>query len=320
MIKTISVTDIPGFQIGQAENQEAATGVTVILAQDSAPAGMDIRGGGPASRETGLLDPIAACDAVNAVVLSGGSAYGLNCAGGVMRYLEERGIGFQTEYGCVPLVCASCIFDLGVGDPKVRPDEDMAYQACVNAPNFKEGNYGAGTGATVGKAAGSAFMMNSGIGSAAVQVGDLMVGAIVAVNALGDIYDPVTGRKLAGQLSKEGTLDASSEDTLIAMAEQLAPHANTTIGVILTNAQFDKTMLTKIAGMGHDGMARAIRPVHTMFDGDTLYALSGGHVPADVNVVGALAAKVTAQAIDHAVLHTTPLYGLKCAADFIKEK
>ena len=314
----IAIEDIRGFTIGQAEDKEAATGVTVILCgEDGKVCGADIRGGGPASRENGLLNPLAANDAVHAIVLSGGSAFGLDSAGGVMQYLEERNIGFETGYGKVPIVVASCLFDLAVGNAKVRPDAKMGYAACTAAPNFKQGNYGCGTGATVGKTRGPEFMMNSGIGTYAVQCGDLKVGAIVGVNAMGDVYDPTDGKKLAGLLDDNGTLHASSEEELLRTAlNPFTGVTNTTIGAILTNGCFNKTEMTKIAGMAHDGYARAIRPVHTMYDGDTIYAVSSCTAKADINVVGTLAAMVMAKAIDNAVLHTESAYGLKCAKDF----
>jgi L-aminopeptidase/D-esterase-like protein len=317
VLEEISINDIEGFAIGQAEDEINATGVTVILARDGACTGLDIRGGGPASRESGLLNPLAANDAVHAVVLSGGSAFGLDSASGVMQYLEEQKIGFPTAYGPVPIVCASCLFDLGVANNSVRPDAAMGYQACLNAPNFTPGNHGAGTGATVGKAGGPEHMMKSGIGSCAVQLGDLKVGAVVAVNAMGDIFDPSTGTKLAGMLDEDGTMNASCEEALyeLTLNSSLNEHTNTTIGAILTNASFNKTELTKIAGMGHDGYARAINPVHTMFDGDSLYAMSSGSVKADLNVVGTLAARVTAAAIDNAVLSARSAYGIKSAYD-----
>ena len=316
--KEISIKDIPGFVIGQAEDGEAGTGTTVILCgEKGACTGVDIRGGGPASRESGLLNPLAANDAVHAIVLSGGSAFGLDCAGGVMKYLEERNIGFPTGFGNVPIVVTSCLFDLPVGSAKVRPDAKMGYTACEAAPNFVEGNHGCGTGATVGKAKGPQYMMKSGIGSYAVKLGDLVVGAVVGVNAMGDIIDPSTGKKLAGVLSNEGTLEASCEEEMWKLAmNPFTGTTNTTIGAILTNADLNKTELTKVAGMAHDGYARAIYPVHTMYDGDSIYASSTRTVKADINVVGSLAAMVMAKAIINAVEHCEGAYGLKCAKDF----
>ncbi len=316
LLKEIAIQSIPGFSIGQAEITESATGVTVILAEQGAVTGVDIRGGGPASRESGLLNPLAANDGVHAVVLSGGSAFGLASADGVMRYLEEKDIGFRTGDGVVPIVCTSCIYDLGLVDSKTRPDAALAYQACCNAPNFQEGNHGCGTGATVGKASGPAYMMKAGIGSYAVQLGDFQIGAIVAVNAMGDVFDPATGKKIAGMLSKDFTLDASCEEALYANFTQMQLHTNTTIGAILTNGKFNKTQCAKIAGMAHDGFARAINPVHTMFDGDTIYTMSHGDVTIDINVAGSLAARVMAQAILNACRNAEPMYGLKSAQSF----
>ncbi len=312
----INIQDLDGFLIGQAEIEDAATGVTVILAPNGATTGIDIRGGGPASRESGLLNPVAANDAVHAVVLSGGSAFGLSTADGVMQYLEERNIGFPTADGVVPIVCTSCICDLGLVTSKVRPDAKLAYQACTFAPNFHEGNHGCGTGATVGKARGPAFMMKAGIGSYAIQYGDFKIGAIVSVNAMGDVYDPSNGKKIAGMLSKNGDLNASCEEALYEGLYPIAEHTNTTIGAILTNGKFNKTECTKIAGMAHDGMARTINPVHTMFDGDSIYAMSHGDIKIDINVAGSLAARVMAQAILNACNHTEPAYDLKAARNF----
>ncbi|MEE8807816.1 MAG: P1 family peptidase [Lactimicrobium sp.] len=317
ILKSIPVTAIDGFTIGQCENTNTTTGVTVILTgEKGAVCGVDVRGGGPASRENALLNPLAANDAVHAVVLSGGSAFGLESSCGVMRWLKERSIGFQTAYGPVPIVVSSCIFDLGIGDANAWPDAQMGYQACQSAPNFLEGNHGAGMGATVGKANGMEHAMKAGIGAAAFQLNDLQVGAIAVVNAFGDIYDPDTGRKLAGLRDDDGTMTPSCEEALYQMAPQLA-HTNTTIAAILTNGIFNKTELTKIAGMGHDGYARAINPVHTMFDGDSLYALSHPAVKADINVAGTLAARAVAKAIDAAVLHTQAAFGLPCAKDML---
>lgn len=313
VLNKIRIRDIDGFQIGNSEKPGAMSGTTVILAENGAVTGLDIRGGGPASRESGLLNPLAANDAVHAVMLSGGSAYGLNAAGGVMQYLEEKGIGFQTADGVVPIVCASCIYDLGLNYSE-RPDETTAYQACLNAGNYRSGNFGAGTGATVGKGAGPSMMMKSGIGAAAFALGDLKIGAVVVVNAFGDIFDYETGKKIAGMIDYKTKQFISCEEALYRANDMLVGGAtNTTIGVILTNAVLNKTELTKVAGMGHDGMARAINPVHTQFDGDSLYAMSSGSIKADLNVVGTIAAKAVAAAIKDAVLSAEPEYGLLSA-------
>lgn len=325
LLREIPITEVGNIKIGHAENYDAATGCTVIIAEDGAATGVDIRGGAPASRECGLLNPLAANDAIHAIVLSGGSAFGLDAAGGVAKYLEERDIGFPVGVTKVPIVCASCLFDLQLVDHKIRPDAKMGYEACENAEKNtkgwpKQGNIGAGTGATVGKAKGVEGMMKSGLGVYAVQFGDLKVGAVVAVNALGDIYDADTLEKLAGLLDyKTGEF----QDTEKVFFEQYAGMqnlfaGNTTIGAVITNAAFTKTELTKIAGMAHNGYARAIRPVHTNADGDSIYAMGMGEVKADLNVTGMLAAKVMARAIKNAVCEAEGMYGLKAARDIKK--
>ena len=319
-MKEISIKDFRNIQIGQAENVQAGTGCTVfLLGREGASVGLDVRGGGPASRESELLKPLATAQVIHAILLAGGSAFGLDAAGGVMRYLEERGIGVDVGVTRVPLVCQSDLFDLTVADAHTRPDAAMAYEACVNAEtgNYRDGNHGAGTGATVGKLLGMEHCMKSGIGSYAVQVGNLQVGAVVAVNAVGDVYDYENGRKIAGLLAADGKTFLDSElaalQAIEAQAEKFV--GNTTLGVILTNAGLDKTHLCKIAGMAHDGYARAIRPVHTSMDGDSIYAVSLGDVPADMDVVGTLAARVMAKAIVRAVQAAEPAYGLPSAGE-----
>lgn len=319
-MKEISIKDFRNIQIGQAENVQAGTGCTVfLLGREGASVGLDVRGGGPASRESELLKPLATAQVIHAILLAGGSAFGLDAAGGVMRYLEERGIGVDVGATRVPLVCQSDLFDLTVADAHTRPDAAMAYEACVNAEtgNYRDGNHGAGTGATVGKLLGMEHCMKSGIGSYAVQVGNLQVGAVVAVNAVGDVYDYENGRKIAGLLAADGKTFLDSElaalQAIEAQAEKFV--GNTTLGVILTNAKLDKAHLCKIAGMAHDGYARAIRPVHTSMDGDSIYAVSLGDVPADMDVVGTLAARVMAKAIVRAVQAAEPAYGLPSAGE-----
>ena len=319
-MKEISIKDFRNIQIGQAENVQAGTGCTVfLLGREGASVGLDVRGGGPASRESELLKPLATAQVIHAILLAGGSACGLDAAGGVMRYLEERGIGVDVGVTRVPLVCQSDLFDLTVADAHTRPDAAMAYEACVNAEtgNYRDGNHGAGTGATVGKLLGMEHCMKSGIGSYAVQVGNLQVGAVVAVNAVGDVYDYENGRKIAGLLAADGKTFLDSElaalQAIEAQAEKFV--GNTTLGVILTNARLDKAHLCKIAGMAHDGYARAIRPVHTSMDGDSIYAVSLGDVPADMDVVGTLAARVMAKAIVRAVQAAEPAYGLPSAGE-----
>lgn len=315
MKKEITITDIKGIRIGQTENKEAGTGCTVILSESGQGmcAGLDVRGGGPASRESELLKPLAAANAIHGIVLAGGSAFGLGAADGVMRYLEEHDIGFDVGVTKVPLVCQADLFDLTVGDASIRPDAAMGYEACLNAEqgNYQDGNFGAGCGATVGKFAGMGCCMKSGIGSYAVQIGTLQVGAIVAVNALGDIYDWKTGTKLAGLLSEDHRSFRVTEELMYASTEVVENKftGNTTIGVIITNAKFEKSALCKIAGMAHDGYARSIRPVHTTADGDSIYAVSTGEILADQDLVGTLAAEVMSEAIINAVKSAESAYG-----------
>lgn len=321
-MREIPITEFDHLKIGNAENAAAGTGCTVLLfGEDGAPAGLDVRGGGPASRESELLKPLAAAQAIHAILLSGGSAFGLDAAGGVMRYLEERNIGFDVGVTKVPLVCQSCLFDLTVADPYTRPDQAMAYAACegAQAGNYRDGNFGAGTGATVGKLLGMERCMKSGIGSYAVQIGELKVGAVVAVNALGDIYDWKNGKKIAGLLAEDHKTFLSTEETAFAGYEVVENKfvGNTTIGVILTNAKFPKSSLCKIAGMAHDGYARAIRPVHTTSDGDSIYAVSLGELEADQDVVGALSAQVMAEAILRGVQAAQSAYGYPATRDIL---
>ena len=316
----ISIREIKGLHIGQTEDAAAGTGCTVLICERGMSAGLDIRGGGPASRDTHLLDPLTAAQTIHAVVLGGGSAFGLGAADGVMAYLEERNIGFDVGVTKVPLVAQSDIFDLTVGDKSVRPDRAMGYAAAKNAmeaPNYRDGNYGAGCGATVGKLAGMETCMKSGIGSYAVQLGPLQIGAIVVVNALGDVYDWKTGRKVAGLLKPD---KRGFRDSVALMEESIAIHENrfaenTTIGAIVTNAAFTKTQLCKIAGMAHNGYARSIRPVHTSADGDSIYALSVGDISADIDLVGTLAAQVMSEAILRGVTSAESAYGFLAAKE-----
>ncbi|MBP5283022.1 MAG: P1 family peptidase [Lachnospiraceae bacterium] len=319
--KEISIKDIEGFLIGQVENQEAGTGCTVISCKDGMRAGLDVRGGGPASRDSQMLNPLMAMQEIHAVVLSGGSAFGLGAADGVMKYLEEKGIGFDVGVTKVPLVVQSDIFDLTVGDPFTRPDAAMGYEAAkkaYEAPNYQDGNYGAGCGATVGKACGMETCMKTGIGSFAMQIGELKIGAIVVLNALGDVFDAKTGQKVAGLLTED---KKAFRDVMEAMSASIQVVenkfvGNTTLCAVMTNAKFSKAQLCKIAGLAHDGYARSIRPVHTSADGDSIYALSVGEVSADMDLVGALAAEVTSEAILRAVSSAKSAYGFVSASDF----
>ncbi len=301
----IQVTEIEGVRIGNAQDNEAKTGVTVLLFENGARVGVDISGGGPASRETPLTSPVTADNPIHAIVLSGGSAFGLAASDGVMRYLEERGTGFDTGYAKVPLVCQSCIYDLGYGRADIRPDAAMGYAACIDAEqNHPEsGSIGGGTGATVGKLYGMARAMKGGLGIYAVSVGQLKMAAVVVVNALGDIYDMENGQKLAGLLTEDlqGFADTCEEFYQISKKRELF-QGNTTIGAVITNGRFSKTEMTKIASMARGAYARCIRPVGTMADGDSIYAASVGEVEADINMAGTLAAEVLGMAIKEALL------------------
>jgi len=305
-IREIAITDMPEVSIGNVQSDEAKTGVTVLLFdKKGAVVGVDISGGGPASRETPLTSPVTADNPINAIVLSGGSAYGLAAADGVMRCLEDHGIGFETGYARVPLVCQSCIYDLGYGSATVRPDSAMGYAACEKAlagGNPSCGSVGAGTGATVGKICGMERAMKSGLGMYAVELGELRMAAVVAVNALGDIFDPSTGKKIAGLLTADGTSFGDSCEELWKMGrrENLFT-GNTTIGAVFTNGKFNKAQMNKIASMTRNAYARCINPVGTMADGDSIYAASAGDVEADLNVAGTLAAYVMERAIVAAI-------------------
>lgn len=319
-MKEISINEIGPIRIGQVENKEAGTGCTVFINDGGMHAGLDVRGGGPASRETPLLNTLSAAQRIHAVVLSGGSAYGLAAAGGVMQYLKEKDLGFDVGVTKVPLVVQSSLFDLTVADPNTYPDEAMGYEAARKAfeePNYKDGNFGAGCGATVGKLCGMDRCMKSGIGSYAVELGELKIGAVVAVNALGDVFDWKNGKQIAGMLTDDRKAFAHSPEEMQKSIEAIKNRFvnNTTLGVIITNARFHKGSLCKIAGLGHDGYARSIRPVHTSLDGDSIYALSIGDVIADREVVGLMAAEVISEAIIRAVTSAESAYGYPAAKD-----
>ncbi|MBR5009144.1 MAG: P1 family peptidase [Clostridia bacterium] len=319
-MREIPVTDIEGIRIGQTENAGAGTGCTVFIAENGMRAGLDVRGGGPASRESQLLNPLMAAQTIHAIVLSGGSAFGLGTANGVMEYLEEKGFGYDVGVTKVPLVAQADIFDLTVGDPFVRPDRDMGYEAAraaFEAPNYKDGNYGAGCGATVGKLLNMDYCMKSGIGSYAVQIGELKIGAVVVVNALGDVYDWKTGRQIAGLLTEDrlGLRSTSDQMKTSIRAVDNKFTGNTTLAVVITNAAFDKAQLCKIAGMAHDGYARSINPVHTSADGDSIFAVSVGDVAADQDLIGTLAAEVISEAITRAIINADSAYGYPSASE-----
>ncbi|MFZ5819661.1 MAG: P1 family peptidase [Chloroflexota bacterium] len=319
-----TITDVPGIEVGHAQNDEALTGCTVVLCRKGAVAGVDVRGGAPGTRETDLLNPLNLVEKTHAILLAGGSAFGLDAATGVMRYLEEQGIGFETGSGKVPIVPAAILFDLSLGSSRVRPDAEMGYRAAASASASPpaQGNVGAGTGASVGKIFGMKSAMKAGVGSASISSGGLVVGALVAVNAFGDVVDPRNGQIVAGARSTHlGPLTLGADgyfgDTLEIMKTfigrtvlHFAARANTVIGVVATNAKLTKAQATKVAQMAHDGLARTVRPAHTMLDGDTIFALSTGEKKADPSTVGALAAEAMAQAILRAVQMAAPAGGL----------
>jgi L-aminopeptidase/D-esterase-like protein len=333
-----AITDVPGIKVGHATDKEALTGCTVVLCEDGAVGGVDQRGGAPGTRETDSMQPMHLVQKAHAIVLAGGSAFGLEAATGVMRYLEERGIGYDTLVAKVPIVPAAILFDLAIGDATVRPDAAMGYAACQAAEDappstghcgelvepsghsVAEGNVGAGTGATVGKIMGMGQAMKAGLGTASVDLGEgLVVGAIVAVNAFGDVIDPQTGRILAGARSSDGQGFA---DTLAVMKSLVSKTSlefsgprDTVIGVVATNARLNKEETNKVAQMAQDGLARTVRPAHTMLDGDTFFALATGSIEADVNTVGAYAAEVVAEAIVRAVKTAEGVAGLPAWRD-----
>jgi L-aminopeptidase/D-esterase-like protein len=306
-----SITDVVGIKVGHYTDSRRPTGCTVVLVEDGAVAGVAVRGGAPGSRETELMRPENSVEKVHAVLLSGGSAFGLDAASGVMRYLEERNIGFDVQMPNVPkvpIVPAAILFDLGVGDPKIRPTSESGYKACQAAHTGPviEGSVGAGAGATVGKMLGMKWAMKGGVGTASIKLADgIVVGAVVAVNAWGDVRDPATGRIIAGTRSLDGKGFANVIEKLKAgfKLESLLQDQNTTIGVVATNVNLTKAQATKVAQMAHDGLARTINPVHTSFDGDTIFALATGKnsAPAHVTLIGAMAAEVMAEAVIRAV-------------------
>lgn len=316
-MEKIKITDIEGIKIGNAENKEAGTGCTVIICEEGGVAGVDVRGGGPASHETELLNPINTVDRVHGICLSGGSAYGLEATSGVMKYLEEKEIGFRVGDIIVPIVCGASIFDLAVGDSKIRPDKEMGYRASQNSEKNQvlEGNFGAGTGASVGKYRGMERAMKSGLGVYAIQVGDLKVGAIVSVNAVGNVMED--NGYIAGLLNEERDKIVSTREEIWSDLEKTGGKftGNTTIACLVTNGDFTKAQATKIAGMSHNGFARAICPVHTALDGDTIFVLGTGKIKTDVNTLGTLGAFVMTKAIQSAVKKAESAYGLLSMRD-----
>lgn len=315
-MKEIKFTDISGIKLGHMQDVDAGTGCSVVICENGATAGVDVRGGSPATRETDLLNPVNMINQIHAVVLSGGSAFGLDSCSGVMKYLEENNIGFDVKVTKVPIVCGACLFDLVVGKHDVRPNLEMGYEACKNANNIDcpNGNVGAGCGAAVGKYNGILNAMKGGLGTYAVQVGELQVGAIVAVNCLGDVVDPDENTKIiAGMIDNESNTFIDTEKSMVNNYYDKTNlfSGNTTIGIVVTNAKFDKSEITKIASMTHNGFGRTMRPAHSIYDGDTIFALSTGEVEADLSVVGLLSARVMERAVINAVKSAESAYGLK---------
>lgn len=304
------LTDVEGLRVGHFTETRRPTGCTVVLCEKGAVCGVDVRGGAPGTRETDLLNPVNTVQQVYGVVLSGGSAFGLDTASGVMRYLDERGIGFHVGSAVVPIVPAAILFDLGVGDPKIRPTADSGYQACgaASTGKIREGNVGAGAGATVGKMFGAKYSMKSGLGTSSLRVGKtgVIVAAIVAVNAVGDVRDPHTSNILAGALNTDKKTFRDTIAQIRAGYDVVIPEGgatNTTIGIVATNAALTKDQATKVARMAHDGLARTINPVHSPYDGDTIFAMAtaASSVRAETGAIGALAAEAMAAAVIRAV-------------------
>lgn len=316
----VGITAVDGLTAGHFTLSERPTGCTVVLAEGGAVAGVDVRGAAPGTRETDLLDPVNTVEQVHAVVLSGGSAFGLDSATGVMRFLEERGVGFNVGVARVPIVPAAILFDLGVGDASIRPGADCGFKAATAASSasLAEGSIGAGAGATVGKLGGPGQSMKGGIGTASITLpGGLTVAALIAVNSVGDVIDPATGEVVAGVRTPAGGLADAREIVRSGLLVRPPRGGSTTIGIVATNARLTKAEANKVAQMAHDGLARSISPVHTPFDGDTLFALATGRYdgPGNVLAIGSLAAEVTAQAVLRAVREAEGLPGIPAVRD-----
>jgi len=317
MTLTNSLTDIPGIRVGHAQDYGALTGCTVILCPPDTIGGVDQRGGAPGTRETDLLRPMHLVQHVHAILLAGGSAFGLAAADGVMRFLEEHQIGFETPVARIPIVPAAILFDLDLGRADRRPDAAMGYAACLDADDgpVPQGCIGAGTGAKVGSLLGTAYSTKSGIGSASIELEDgLVVAALIAVNAIGDVVDQ-DGTILAGLRNPPDGKGFAGTHTLMRQMSRVIPGTSTVVGVVATNGRLDKESVNKMAQMGQDGLAQAIRPAHTMFDGDTLFALATGQIPANVSVIGAFAADVVAAAIRSAVRQAISMGDIPAASD-----
>ncbi|MGF7060888.1 P1 family peptidase [Brassicibacter mesophilus] len=315
------ITDVPGIKVGHEQSVEGMTGCTVILCDKGAVAGVDVRGSAPGTRETDLLSPEKLVDKVHGIVLSGGSAFGLDACSGTMKCLEERDIGFDVGVTKVPIVCGAVIFDLNIGNHKIRPDYQMGYNACLNASAVenRQGNIGCGMGATVGKILGPENAMKSGLGSASIKIGDVWVAAIVAANSYGDVYDYKTNQLLAGVIDNNSKTLLNTYELMKSDGKTAGfPMRNTTIGVVATNALLTKAYANKVAQMGQNGLARSINPIHTMLDGDTVFTMSTGEIEADVNLIGTLASEVMSMAITNAIKHAESYNGIIAWKDLKK--
>lgn len=314
------ITDVQGLKVGHSQSVEGITGCTVVMCTDGATGGVDVRGGAPGTRETDLFRAENMIDKVHAIVLSGGSAFGLNASSGVMKYLEEQGVGFDVGVATVPIVASAVIFDLAIGDSKIRPDLDMGYQAAKSASQteIRQGNIGCGMGATVGKIMGPRNGMKSGLGSASISFGELVVSAIVSVNSFGDIYNYKTGEQIAGVYDYENKRLLNTIEIMTNNKVDLGfSMENTTIGIVGTNAILTKAEANKVSQMAHNGFARSINPVHSMMDGDTIFTMATNMVESDVNIVGTLAAEAMSRAITNAIIQSKSLGGLYSYSDIV---
>ncbi|ASN05570.1 P1 family peptidase [Virgibacillus necropolis] len=323
-MKEIRLQEIKGFRFGHAQNDDALTGCSVIICEKGAIGGVEVRGGAPGTRETDALHPENLVEEVHGIFLSGGSAFGLDVGSGMMQLLEEKSIGFDVQVTKVPIVAGAILFDLYPGDPVVRPDSKMGYEACTQAyldKTFSQGSVGAGTGATVGKCLGYDFVMRGGIGSYALEIGELQIGAVVVVNAFGDIIDPTTNQIVAGAYDRLNGTFLKSDEQMLAQLENKPTNrfsGNTTIGSIVTNAKLTKSQANKIASIAHDGFARTIRPSHTLVDGDTLFTLTTNQIETDLNVLSMLASQVVEQAVLNAVRNATGVFQIPSYKDIQK--
>lgn len=308
------ITDVEGLKVGHEQSEEGMTGCTVIICEEGATGGVDVRGSAPGTRETDLFKSEKMVDKVHGVVLSGGSAFGLEAASGVMKYLEEENIGLDVGITKVPIVASAVIFDLNIGNHKIRPDLNMGFLAGKNSKveENRQGNIGCGMGATIGKILGPQNAMKSGLGSATVRVGDLVVSAIVAVNSFGDIYNFMDNKQMAGVYDYENDELSNTIDIMKNYGKALSfKPTNTTIGIIGTNAILTKAEANKIAEMAHNGFARSINPIHTMMDGDTIFTMGTNKIKSDINLIGTLAAEVMSKAIVNGIYFAEKSHGLK---------